>query len=340
MDGSGGLGTMGLADLRDLAVIDTAPLDRFRDSIVAVDAHNWLYRYLTTIVRYRDEALYTTAGGQEVPNLVGIMQGLPTLLENGLFPVFVFDGIALDLKEAELAARNQRKRQAANEATRLRAAGRDSEARRYEARAQRLTDVILESTVDLLELLDIPTIQAPAEAEAQAAHMARQDDVDYVGTEDYDALLFGAPITLRKLTSSGEIERMDLAKTLETHNITRRQLVAIAILCGTDYNDGVHGIGPKTALEAVREAGSLQAVINDRGLTIEDADAIESIYLEPAVTDEYAFPNRIQPDLEQALEFVTDWELPQEEFDRALERWRACTPLESQRTGVDEESLG
>lgn len=320
---------MGLADLRDLAVIETAPLERFRDSIVAVDAYNWLYRYLTTIVRYRDEALYTTADGQEVPNLVGIMQGLPTLLENGLFPVFVFDGTVLALKEAELAARNQRKQQAATQANRLRAAGRDSEARRFEARAQRLTDVILETTVDLLELLDIPTIQAPAEAEAQAAHMARQDDVDYVGTEDYDALLFGAPITLRKLTSSGVIERMDLAKTLETHDITRRQLVAIAILCGTDYNDGVHGIGPKTALDAVRDAGSLQAVIDDRDLTIEDADAIESIYLKPAVTDEYAFPNRIQPDLEQALEFVTDWEIPEEEFDRALERWRACTPLDS-----------
>lgn len=320
---------MGLADLRDLAVIDTAPIDRFQDSIVAIDAHNWLYRYLTTTVRYRNEALYTTADGQEVPNLVGIMQGLPTLLENNLFPVFVFDGIALDLKDAELAARKERKQQAADQASRLRAAGRDSEARRYEARAQRLTDVILETTIDLLDLLDVPTVQAPAEAEAQAAHMARQTRVDYVGTEDYDALLFGAPVTLRKLTTSGEIERMDLDQTLKTHEITRRQLVAIAILCGTDYNEGVHGIGPKTALDAVRKSGSLHAVIDDRDLTIEDADAIESIYLEPNVTDAYAIPERIEPDIEQALEFVTDWELPRDEFDRALERWRACTPLDA-----------
>ncbi len=247
--------------------------------------------------------------------------------------------MVLELKEAELAARKERKQQAADEASRLRAAGRESEARRYEARAQRLTDVILETTIDLLDLLDVPTVQAPAEAEAQAAYMARQSGVDYVGTEDYDALLFGAPITLRKLTTSGEIERMDLEQTLKTHNITRRQLVAIAILCGTDYNAGVHGIGPKTALQAVRESGSLHAVIEERNLTIEDADAIEAIYLEPDVTDEYSIPDRIQPDLEQALKLVMEWEIPRDEFDRAVERWRACTPLDVPDHGTGADAL-
>lgn len=327
---------MGLADLRDLAVIETAPMQQFQDSIIAIDAHNWLYRYLTTIVRYRDADLYTTAAGQEVPNLVGIMQGLPSLLENGLFPVFVFDGMVLELKEAELAARMDRKQQAADTAERLRAEGREAEARRYEARAQRLTEVILESTLELLDVLDVPTVQAPAEAEAQAAYMARQAGVDYVGTEDYDALLFGAPVTLRKLTTSGEIERMDLEETLRTHDITRRQLVAIAILCGTDYNDGVHGIGPKTAVKAVRESGSLRAVLDQRNLTIEDAEAIESIYLEPEVTDDYSLPTRIEPDLDQALEYVMDWEIPRDELDRALERWSSCTPLDARERGSAE----
>jgi flap endonuclease-1 len=68
---------MGNADLRDLAAIEEIPFADLSGSVVAVDAHNWLYRYLTTTVKWTNDAAYTTDDGTEVANLIGVVQGLP-----------------------------------------------------------------------------------------------------------------------------------------------------------------------------------------------------------------------------------------------------------------------
>ncbi|MEF8781347.1 MAG: flap structure-specific endonuclease, partial [Haloferacaceae archaeon] len=205
---------MGNADLRTLASIREVPFEDLDGTLVAVDAHNWLYRYLTTTVKFTDEAAYTTSDGEEVANLIGIVQGLPKFFEHGLTPVFVFDGGVTDLKSDEVERRREQRESAENRLKDARERGDALAAARLEARTQRLTDRIQETTRGLLDRLDVPYVEAPAEGEAQCAHMARAGDVDYAGSEDYDALLFGAPLTLRQLTSSGNPELMDLDATL------------------------------------------------------------------------------------------------------------------------------
>ena len=96
---------MGNADLRDLAVLEAVPFDDLSGSVVAIDAHNWLYRYLTTTVRWTNEDIYTTTDGDEVANLVGVVQGLPKFFEHDITPVFVFDGSVVSLKDDEVAER-------------------------------------------------------------------------------------------------------------------------------------------------------------------------------------------------------------------------------------------
>jgi flap endonuclease-1 len=54
---------MGNAALRQLAVIDEISFDAVAGSVIAVDAHNWLYRYLTTTVKFTRDAAYTTDEG-------------------------------------------------------------------------------------------------------------------------------------------------------------------------------------------------------------------------------------------------------------------------------------
>ncbi|MFB6201856.1 MAG: flap structure-specific endonuclease, partial [Halorhabdus sp.] len=187
---------MGNADLRDLAVIEPLAFDELAGSVVAVDAHNWLYRYLTTTVKWTSDDVYTTETGTEVANLVGVVQGLPKFFEHEVTPVFVFDGAVTDLKDDEIQRRREQRERYEADLEAAREEGDAIAVARLESRTQRLTDVILDTTRELLALLDVPVIDAPAEGEAQAAHMARQGDVDYVGTEDYDALLFGAPLSL------------------------------------------------------------------------------------------------------------------------------------------------
>lgn len=312
---------MGISDLRDLAVIEEMDIASLEEGVVAVDFNNWIYRYLTVLVRYTDEEVYTTSGGIDVLNLLGIIKGVPKFFENGLYPVFVFDGRVLELKEAELERRRERKAEAAAE---LEAAadGADIERiRSLQAQTQHLTATHLETSRHLFELLDLPVIEAPAEAEAQAAQLARDGLVDYVGSEDYDTLLFGAPITLRKLTSNGDVERMNLEATLAEHGITRAELVDIAILCGTDYNEGVHGIGPKTALKYVKDDVPLAEVLDRYDASIPHLEEIRDIFLSPTVDTDVSISVTPDPDFEAVHAYLTDeWEIPESSIDRALER--------------------
>ncbi|MHC3439107.1 flap endonuclease-1 [Natrialbaceae archaeon A-gly3] len=312
---------MGNAALRELAVIEEVPFSELAGSVVAVDAHNWLYRYLTTTVKWTSSERYTTADGTEVANLVGIVQGLPKFFEHDVTPVMVFDGGPSDLKADEIESRREQRETYEEQLEVAREEGDEVAIAQLESRTQRLTPTIQETSRELLRLLDVPIVEAPAEGEAQAAHVVRRGDADYVGSEDYDALLFGAPRTLRQLTSKGDPELMDLEATLAHHDLTLEGLIDAAILIGTDFNEGVSGIGPKTAIKEISEHGNLWSVLEARGEHIEYADRVRDLFRNPNVTDDYTFETSLEPDLEGARSYVTDeWEVDPDEVTRGFER--------------------
>jgi flap endonuclease-1 len=324
---------MGNAALRELASLETIPFDQVAGSTVAVDAHNWLYRYLTTTVKWTSDDVYTTADGTEVANLVGVVQGLPKFFEHDLTPVFVFDGGVTDLKDDEVEKRREQREQAEAKLEEARERGDELAVARLESRTQRLTDTIVETTRELLELLDVPIVDAPAEGEAQAAVMARRDAVDYAGTEDYDALLFGAPLTLRQLTSKGDPELMDFDATLDRHELTWEQLVDAGILCGTDFNEGVDGIGPKTAVKLLKEHGDVWSVFEAEDVYVDNTDRIRNLFLDPPYAEDFEFDADVNPDVDAAREFVVDeWEVDADEVERGFERVEASCV----QTGLDE----
>ncbi|AFO58463.1 MULTISPECIES: flap endonuclease-1 [unclassified Natrinema] len=311
---------MGNAALRDIAVIEEIPFDEI-EGVVAVDAHNWLYRYLTTTVKWTDSDTYTTADGTEVANLVGIVQGLPKFFEHDITPVMVFDGGPSELKHDEIESRREQRRSYEAQLETAREEGDAVAIAQLESRTQRLTPTIQETSRELLRLLDVPIVEAPAEGEAQAAHMVKRGDADYVGSEDYDALLFGSPLTLRQLTSKGAPELMDLEATLAHHDLTLEQLIDAAILIGTDFNEGVSGIGPKTAIAAITEHGDLWSVLEARGVHVEYGDRVRQLFRDPDVTDDYEFESTVDPDLEAAKSYVIDeWSVDAGEVERGFGR--------------------
>ena len=147
---------MGNAALRDLAAIEDVPFEDLTGSVVAVDAHNWLYRYLTTTVKFTADGVYTTSDGTEVANLVGVVQGLPKFFEHDITPVFVFDGGVTELDDFVRASRD-----AVRGATLTRSAGAESPARH----APTATRGPTQNALDDSESIVTPQ---PAESIAQA----------------------------------------------------------------------------------------------------------------------------------------------------------------------------
>src|SRR5262245_37316853 len=164
----------------------------------------------------------------------------------------------------------------------------------------KLTREMIGEARDLLRMMGIPTVQAPSEAEAQAAHMAASGAVWAAGSKDYDSLLFGAPRLVRFITLSGkeflpskgtfrpiEPELIEANHWLKTLNITRAQLIDLGILVGTDFNEGIKGIGPKKALKLVQEHGAIEHMPDPIRTALGEVDEIRQIYLQPSVTDAF-----------------------------------------------------
>ena len=98
--------------------------------------------------------------------------------------------------------------------------------------------------------------------------MAKNGELHAVATQDWDALLYGAPIMIRNLMSHGTkkfgrtltAERIILNDLLDEHGITHEQLVDLGIMIGTDFHPGFKGVGPKTGLKLIKAHDTLENV--------------------------------------------------------------------------------
>ena len=168
-------------------------------------------------------------------------------------------------------------------------------------RTSRLDDDMITETKKLLEFLGIPYVDAEGEGEAQAAYMNARGDVDLTVSQDFDSLLFGAPILIRNLTVTGKRklpdkqiwinitpEEIQLQKILDEHNISREALVDIGILIGTDFNEGIKGIGPKKALALIKDNKNIENLITKKKIPeIVNYQEVRNLFLNPRLNKNY-----------------------------------------------------
>ena len=188
---------------------------------------------------------------------------------------------------------------------------------------------VKDSAKELLTALGIAWIQAPSEGEAQSAFMTQRGDVTYAVSQDYDSLLFGCETLVRNVTISGKRrirgkvisvypERLTLSDTLAKLELTREELIQTALLIGTDYNSGVSGVGPKTALKIVRAGNFYERI--DESENAAPADELVSYFLNPEVTTDYEITNR-SADRDKVMEILCEEHgFTRDRVDAGLER--------------------
>jgi flap endonuclease-1 len=295
--------------LTPIIVKKTLTLGDLKGKSFAVDAFNVLHQFLA-LIRTRDGTPLMDRDGHVTSHLVGLAFRTTRLISDyGMRLVFVFDGRPPTLKSGEVEKRREARRKAEQEYREALSRGDVAEAYSKAVMTGRLTGEALGDAKRLLTLLGIPWVQAPGEGEAQAAYMAVRGHVWASNSRDYDSLLFGAPRLVRYLTIGGEEwlpskgrarklepELIDLETLLGHLEITREQLIDLSILVGTDFNAGVKGIGPKTALKLIGKHGSLEALPQEILERVPPQyNEVRGIYLEPDVTAEYdVSPGRLQ----------------------------------------------
>ena len=320
--------------LTPIVVKETIGLEFLRGRRLALDGNGELYQFLA-LIRQRDGTPLHDATGRVTSHLSGLFYRATHLIAHyGMQLVYVFDGAPPALKAAELDRRRAIRKRYDQELAEARAAGDLPRAYSKATMTSRLTREMVAEAMELLRLLGIPTVQAPSEGEAQAAHMARAGAVWAAASKDYDSLLFGAPRLVRFLTVSGKEflpsqgafraitpEVIDLERMLEALGITREQLVDLGLLVGTDFNPGIKGIGPKKALALLKRHGSIEQMPPEvRAEMADQAARVRPVYFEPDVTDDYS----VEPgpcDADGVIRFLCDERIfSRERVQAALDR--------------------
>ncbi|XP_062987309.1 probable flap endonuclease 1 homolog isoform X2 [Elgaria multicarinata webbii] len=255
--------------------------------------------------------------GENISALQGLFYRTMHLLENGIKPLFVFDGKPPDLKQTVLAKR------AAVSGARKRAA--DSATGEPTHRLPR------RDCETLLGYLGVPCVQAPAEAEATCAALVKSGHASCTATEDMDALPFGSVLLLRHLNAkNGDLEEISLPVVLQKLSMTQEQFVDLCILLGCDYCGKISKLGPKKALKLMQQHGTIEEILQHTSREkhpLPDRWALEEtrrLFLQPEVAE----PGQVvlewrEPDEEGLVQFLSHEKHMKESRIRGrMKKWR------------------
>lgn len=116
-----------------------------------------------------------------------------------------------------------------------------------------VTDEMRAEAMNLLQLFGVPYVEAPAEAEAQCAMLEKLGLVDGIVTEDSDAFVFGGKRVYKNIFYDQKyVEVYDASDAEREMGLTRDGLIALALLLGGDYTEGVKGVGIINGMEIIQ----------------------------------------------------------------------------------------
>ncbi len=268
---SNGLGCCLGVNLRDLFPQHPVPEGWYHGKRIAVDGHNVAFRYLTSFRDHRTGEVLKNADGRVTAHLIGFSNLVRHLRERGAEPIIIWDGAVHPRKWATVEGRIANRLEAAFKAEEALAAGDATAHQKYLRATTYLDGKMIQDCTRMLEAVGVSVIDAPHDGERFAAAMCHAGHADAVATEDFDALVAGAPVVLRKAGSAEPF--LHYHSDLVAQGLTGAQLRHIAILCGTDFPHGVDvenkplfgvkGFGAKTGVKMIKEHLEVRTVVAD-----------------------------------------------------------------------------
>lgn len=265
-------------DIAGESAIRSYKFSRFKGLKTGVDASLMIHQ-IVIAVRGNGKDMRNNKG-ELTSHLYGIFYKVLSFLENDMIPIFVFDGKAPDIKNRTMEIRRERKMRASKKLETLT----DSEDEEYIKNFKQtysITKENMEEAHKLLDLMGIPYIIAPEEADVVLAWLAARCDSDgkrYVKgvcSDDSDILALGASYLfkdmLKNMGKNKPITVISLKRTLVKMNLTMNQFINLCSLLGTDYCESIRGIGPKTAYKLIRKYSTIEKIL--KSIHQDDSDS-------------------------------------------------------------------
>uniref|UniRef100_A0A3Q3D5L2 Flap endonuclease 1 n=1 Tax=Hippocampus comes TaxID=109280 RepID=A0A3Q3D5L2_HIPCM len=223
---------------------------------IAIDASMCIYQFLIAV--RQDGNVLQSEDGETTSHLMGMFYRTIRMLEHGIKPVYVFDGKPPQLKSGELEKRVERRAEAEKMLAQAQELGEQEDINKFSKRLVKVTRQHNDECKKLLTLMGVPYIEAPCEAEASCAALVKAGKVFATATEDMDGLTFGTNVLLRHLTASEA--KYVIGYIAECVSL---QFIDLCILLGCDYCGTIKGIGPKRAIDLIRQHGSIEEILEN-----------------------------------------------------------------------------
>ncbi|OAD54035.1 Flap endonuclease GEN [Eufriesea mexicana] len=228
---------MGVKDLWNILspLCERKPMYELQGKTVAIDLSCWVV----------DSQAVSDNSAQPKMYLRNLFFRTVFLLMQGISPVFVLEGKAPTLKHNTIARRND-----------VRSGLQEKKSSRKGGRTQ--FNRILQQCKELLQYMGLTCVQGQGEAEAMCAYLNEDGLVDGCISQDSDCFLYGAKVVYRNFCTSaqgnrggtgGAIDEYTIEKIEKILELGRNKMIALALLCGCDYNDGLSGVGKEAAMK-------------------------------------------------------------------------------------------
>lgn len=234
----------------------------YRGKTVAIDANLMIYKMIYAI---RLNGYDIKNDNIIVTHIHSLLLKIKGFIKYDITPIFVFDGIAPNIKLQTLEKRKDF--HAVMNLKYYKAITQDEKKKYYFAKSEITYDEI-QDCINLIKLFNYTIVEAPEEADSQLAELIKSKNVDYIVTDDMDILIFGGEKILKNFTVSDKkkIQEIDLNKLLKTANLTQKQLIDLGILLGCDYCPCMKGIGPIKAYNKIQKYGTIENIIKKENL--------------------------------------------------------------------------
>ncbi|XP_003702719.2 XPG-like endonuclease isoform X1 [Megachile rotundata] len=274
---------MGVKDLWNILspLCERKPMFELQGKTVAIDISGWVVDSQTVTDNHAQPKMY----------LRNLYFRTAFLLMHEIQPVFVLEGKAPDLKHNAIAKRNNirngfRERKTAGK-------GRRPQLNR-----------ILKECKELLGYMGLACIQGQGEAEAMCAHLNEDGLVHGCISQDSDCFLYGAKVVYRNFCTSaqgnrggtgGAVDEYSIEKIEKALDLGRNKMIALALLCGCDYDEGLNGVGKEAAMKLFKIVKDEDIIERLKSWRTDDTlDHKESQLLSPNVCSSCGHSGKVQ----------------------------------------------
>ena len=211
---------------------------------IGIDASQTLYKFCKALTNTEH---YKNKDGEIIAHLFACFFKSCSAIRYAIMPCFIFDGPPPSIKNHTLIERKRLRDTAFSKLNNNQLD--DDEKSKLEKKSFTLTSKLIKEAKYLLDLMGLPYVDSPGEAEAQCAALEKSNITNGISTEDWDALFFGCNKIYKNFSNKCDVVEIDRKILLEELKMTQEQLIDFAAILGNDYCDGIIGLKPADAYE-------------------------------------------------------------------------------------------